>query len=147
MNETILSVQDFRKVYGDFVAVDGISFQVQRGEIFGLLGPNGAGKTSTLECLEGIRRPDGGSLQLMGIDPSREPGKLNSLIGVQLQTSSLPGSMTVEEAIQFFCAYHRVAPRYDLIDRLELGEKRKSQYHQLSTGQQRRLALALAIAH
>jgi ABC-2 type transport system ATP-binding protein len=145
--EAVMSVKNFRKVYGDFVAVNNISFEVHQGEIFGLLGPNGAGKTSTLECLEGIRRPDGGSLQLMGIDPSREPGKLNSLIGVQLQTSSLPGSMTVEEAIKFFCAYHQVAPRYDLIDRLELGEKRKSQYHQLSTGQQRRLALALAIAH
>jgi ABC-2 type transport system ATP-binding protein len=145
--EAVMSVKNFRKVYGDFVAVNEISFEVHQGEIFGLLGPNGAGKTSTLECLEGIRRPDGGSLQLLGIDPSREPGKLNSLIGVQLQTSSLPGSMTVDEAIKFFCAYHQVEPRYDLIDRLGLGEKRKSQYHQLSTGQQRRLALALAIAH
>ena len=145
--EAVVSVKKFRKVYGAFVAVNDLSFEVQQGEIFGLLGPNGAGKTSTLECLEGIRRPDGGSLQVLGIDPSRESAKLNSLIGVQLQTSSLPGSMTVGEAVKFFCAYHRVEPRYDLIDRLELGEKRNSQYHQLSTGQQRRLALALAIAH
>ena len=145
--EAVVSVKNFRKVYGDFTAVNDISFEVEPGEIFGLLGPNGAGKTSTLECLEGIRRPDGGNLQLLGIDPGREPGKLNSLIGVQLQSSGLPGNMTVDEAMQFFCAYHRVEPRYDLIDRLELGEKRKSQYHQLSTGQQRRLALALAIAH
>ncbi len=145
--EAVVSVKNFRKVYGDFVAVDDISFEVEPGEIFGLLGPNGAGKTSTLECLEGIRRPDGGQLQVLGVDPSREPDKLNSLIGVQLQSSGLPGNMTVEEALRFFCAYHRVAPRYDLIDLLGLGEKRKSQYRELSTGQQRRLALALAIAH
>lgn len=147
MNETILSVQNFRKVYGSFVAVAGISFAVQRGEIFGLLGPNGAGKTSTLECLEGIRSPDGGSLSILGVDPSREPRKLHNLIGVQLQTSGLPANMQVSEAMRFFCAYHGVAHRPDLLERLGLGEKLRSQYHELSTGQQRRLALALAIAH
>ncbi|HEX9616726.1 MAG TPA: ABC transporter ATP-binding protein [Anaerolineales bacterium] len=147
MNEPILSVQNFRKAYGDFVAVSGISFEVQRGEIFGLLGPNGAGKTSTLECLEGIRQPDGGALNILDIDPSREPRKLHNLIGVQLQTSGLPGNMQVEEAMRFFCAYHGISPRLDLLERLGLSEKRHSQYHELSTGQQRRLALALAVAH
>jgi ABC-2 type transport system ATP-binding protein len=147
MIETVVTVKDFRKAYGDFVAVDGISFQVQRGEIFGLLGPNGAGKTSTLECLEGIRSFESGSLSLLNVDPSREPQKLKNIIGVQLQTSGLPGNMTVDEAMKFFCAYHGVGPRYDLLDRLELSAKRKSQYHELSTGQQRRLALALAVAH
>jgi ABC-2 type transport system ATP-binding protein len=147
MNETILSVQDFRKVYGNFVAVDGIRFQVQRGEIFGLLGPNGAGKTSTLECLEGIRRPDGGALRILSVAPDREPRKLRNLIGVQLQTSGLPANMRVDEAMRFFCAYHGVAPRYDLLERLGLKEKQRSQFRELSTGQQRRLALALAAAH
>lgn len=147
MNESVLTVKDFVKTYGRFVAVDGISFQVQRGEIFGLLGPNGAGKTSTLECLEGIRRPDGGFLDILGVDPSRQAHKLNNIIGVQLQTSGLPAAMLVNEAMSFFCAYHRVAPRFDLLDRLGLNEKRRSQYSQLSTGQQRRLALALAVAH
>jgi ABC-2 type transport system ATP-binding protein len=147
MNETVLSVKNFKKMYGDYLAVSEISFQVQRGEIFGLLGPNGAGKTSTLECLEGIRQPDGGSLNILGVDPSREPRKLNGLIGVQLQTSGLPGSMTVNESMQFFCAYHKVAPRYDLLERMGLQEKLKSEYRGLSTGQQRRLALALAVAH
>ena len=147
MNEPILSVQNFRKAYGDFVAVSGISFEVQRGEIFGLLGPNGAGKTSTLECLEGIRQPDGGALNILDVDPSREPRKLHNLIGVQLQTSGLPGNMQVEEAMRFFCAYHGISPRLDLLERLGLSEKRHSQYHELSTGQQRRLALALAVAH
>jgi ABC-2 type transport system ATP-binding protein len=147
MNTGILTVKDFRKTYGDTMAVDGISFEVQRGEIFGLLGPNGAGKTTTLECLEGIRRPDEGQLRVLGVDPSREPRKLRNLIGVQLQTSALPPNMTVVESMRFFSAYHGVAPRYDLLDRLGLKSKYTSQYQQLSTGLQRRLALALAIAH
>lgn len=147
MNESILFVNNFRKTYGANVAVADISFEVQRGEIFGLLGPNGAGKTTTLECLEGIRRPDGGEMRIMQVDPSREPRKLRNLIGVQLQTSGLPPNMTVAEAMKFFCAYHGVAPRYDLLDRLGLTGKYKSQFQQLSTGLQRRLALALAIAH
>jgi len=147
MADSEIIVKDFRKVYGDFVAVNGISFEVKRGEIFGLLGPNGAGKTSTLEALEGLRAPDGGSLQVAGVDPTREPRKLRNVIGVQLQTSGLPESITVDESMKFFCAYHGLAPRYDLLDRLGLAEKRNAQYHQLSTGQQRRLALALALAH
>jgi len=147
MNDSVIQVKNFRKIYGDFVAVDGISFDVQRGEIFGLLGPNGAGKTTTLESLEGLRAPDGGTLRVMGVDPTRESHKLRNLIGVQLQTSGLPDSITVDEAMKFFCAYHDAALRYDLLDRLGLAEKRRAQYHQLSTGQQRRLALALAVAH
>ncbi len=111
------------------------------------MGPNGAGKTTTLECLEGIRNGDGGQLNILGVDPSREPHKLNKLIGVQLQTSGLPADMTVDEAMKFFSAYHGVAPRYDLLDRLGLQEKRRTKYSQLSTGQQRRLALSLAVAH
>ena len=147
MSDPVIQVRDFSKIYGDFVAVDGISFEVQRGEIFGLLGPNGAGKTSTLESLEGLRTPDGGSLQVMGINPARQSRKLRNVIGVQLQSSGLPDSIRVDEAMKFFSAYHRVAPRYDLLDRLGLAEKRSAQYHQLSAGLQRRLALALAVAH
>jgi ABC-2 type transport system ATP-binding protein len=104
-------------------------------------------KTTTLECLEGIRKPDAGALRLLGVDPSREPRKLHNLIGVQLQTSGLPANMTVEEALKFFSAYHAVVPQFELLGRLGLDEKRRSQYSQLSTGQQRRLSLALAIAH
>ena len=140
-------MKGFRKLYGDFVAVDGIDFDVEPGEIFGILGPNGAGKTSTLECLEGLRLPDGGSLRVGGIDPSREPRRLRDVIGVQLQSAGLPDSITPGEAMQLFCAYHRVPPRFDLLDRLGLQEKRRSQYAELSGGQQRRLALAIAVAH
>jgi ABC-2 type transport system ATP-binding protein len=140
-------VKDFRKAYGDFVAVDGISFDVKQGEIFGLLGPNGAGKTSTLESLEGLRDPSGGSVRVAGIDPAKEPHKLRNVIGVQLQSAGLPESITPDEAMRFFSAYHGVAPRFDLLDRLGLEEKRNDQFFELSTGQQRRLALALAVAH
>jgi ABC-2 type transport system ATP-binding protein len=147
MREVFVKVRGFRKVYGDFVAVDGITFEVQQGEIFGLLGPNGAGKTSTLESLAGLRKPDGGELWVAGVDPAREAHKLGSVIGVQLQSSSMLDSIRVDEAMRLFCAYHGVAPRYDLLDRLGLREKHRALYHQLSIGQQRRLSLALAVAH
>jgi ABC-2 type transport system ATP-binding protein len=147
MSDVMVSVRGFRKSYGGVAAVKDISFDVRAGEIFALLGPNGSGKTSTLESLEGIRRPDGGSLRIADIDPTRQPRKLRNLIGVQLQTSALPSAMTVEEAMHFFSAYHGVAPRKDLIERLGLSEKRSVQYGRLSVGQQRRLALAIAVAH
>jgi ABC-2 type transport system ATP-binding protein len=147
MPDDVVTIVDFKKSYDQFIAVDEISFSVARAEIFGLLGPNGAGKTSTLECLEGIRRPSGGILRILDVDPQRDPRKLRDRIGVQLQTSGLPGDMTVSEAMNFFCAYHGVPSRKDLLSRLQLAEKQNARYHQLSTGQQRRLALALAIAH
>jgi ABC-2 type transport system ATP-binding protein len=143
----VVEVVDFRKTYGDLVAVGGISFDVRQAEIFGLLGPNGAGKTTTLECLEGLRAPDDGSLRVAGIDPKREPLKLRGVIGVQLQSAGLPDSITPDESMRLFCAYRGVAPRFDLLERLGLSEKLDAQYHTLSAGQQRRLVLALAVAH
>jgi ABC-2 type transport system ATP-binding protein len=147
MSETIISIKDFTKNYNGFKAVDNISLEVTRGEIFGLLGPNGAGKTTTLECLEGLRQFDDGQMHILDVDPQHDPGKLRNLIGVQLQTSALPATMTVEEAMKFFSAYHNVPPRYELLSRMGLDDKRKTQYHQLSTGLQRRLSLALALTH
>jgi ABC-2 type transport system ATP-binding protein len=147
MKNSMIEVKDFRKTYGTYVAVDGISFDIKPGEIFGLLGPNGAGKTSTLECLEGLRAPNGGSLRVVGLDPVSESRKLRNLIGVQLQSAGLPESITPDEAMKFFCAYHNVAPRFDLLERLGLVEKRDTQFYELSAGQQRRLVLALAVAH
>jgi ABC-2 type transport system ATP-binding protein len=147
MREPVIGVRNLTKSYGKVLAVDHIDFQVQPGEIFGLLGPNGAGKTTALECLEGLRLPDSGDIRIMGVDPIRNARRLRNTIGVQLQSSGLPASMTVGEAMRFFCAYHGTAPRYDLLDRLGLKEKIRAQYHTLSTGLQRRLALALAIAH
>jgi len=145
-NPTI-EVKDFRKAYGNYTAVKGISFEVSPGEIFGLLGPNGAGKTTTLECLEGLRQADGGSLRVMGLDPTRDFRKLVQSIGVQLQTAALPGHITVGEAVKLFSAYHGVKPDTALLERMGLGEKLGSQYHALSTGQKRRLTLALAALH
>jgi ABC-2 type transport system ATP-binding protein len=147
MQDTLIEVRGFRKTYGDLVAVEDISFDVRQREIFGLLGPNGAGKTSTLECLEGLRSPTGGALKVAGVDPVRESRKLRNIIGVQLQSAGMPDSITPDEAMMFFAAYHEVAPRFDLLDRLGLADKRKSQFFELSTGQQRRLSLALAVAH
>ena len=145
--KSVIKVSDFQKNYGQLRAVKGISFAVAPGEIFGLLGPNGAGKTSILECLEGLRIPDGGSIEVLGLNPVGQAEQLYNQLGVQLQSAGLPDSMRVDEAMKFFCAYHRVAPRYDLLDRLSLTAKRKAQYFQLSLGQQRRLLLALAVAH
>ena len=110
MPPSIIEVHNLRKRYGSVIAADEISFEAHSGEIFGLLGPNGAGKTTTLECLEGIRQPDRGDLAVVGVDPSRQPGKLRRLIGVQLQSGGLPDDMTVDEALRFFAAYHG-APR------------------------------------
>ncbi len=146
-NDIVVQVDNFRKSYGNFVAVDDISFQVLQSEIFGLLGPNGAGKTSTLESLEGLRRPDGGELRVAGVDPARDARRLRTVIGVQLQSSGMPDSIRVDEAMRLFCSYHGVQPRFDLLERLGLGDKGSTLFHQLSTGQQRRLSLALAIAH
>ena len=147
MTYKVIKVRDFTKKYDDFTAVDKISFDVKEGEIFGLLGPNGAGKTSTLECLEGLREPNGGSVRVVDLIPSTEFHKLKHLIGVQLQSASMPESITPEEAIHLFSAYHKSEPRLDLLDRLGLAEKRSAQFFELSTGQQRRLALALAVMH
>ncbi len=97
----IIEIRDFCKTYGKDVAVDGVSFTVHTGEIFGLLGPNGAGKTTTLECLEGLRSPTSGTLQVAGLNPAAEFHKLRNVIGVQLQSAGLPESITPEEAMRF----------------------------------------------
>ena len=143
----MIEVRNLTKTYGNVLAVDGVSFEIHAGEIFGLLGPNGAGKTSTLECMEGLREPNGGSLRVANIDPCREPRKLRNVIGVQLQSAGLPESITPAEAMKIFCAYHNVSPRFDLLERFGLSEKRNVQFYELSSGQQRRLSLALAVAH
>ncbi|MFZ0548360.1 MAG: ABC transporter ATP-binding protein [Candidatus Promineifilaceae bacterium] len=147
MTDWMIEVDNFSKHYGDFVAVDDISFQVDKGEIFGLLGPNGAGKTSTLECLEGLRPSSSGRLRVAGVDPTAEPHKLRNLIGVQLQSAGLPATITADEVMELFCAYHDIAPRFDLLDRLGLQDKRRVEFQEMSTGLQRRLALTLAVAH
>ena len=147
MKDIVVEVNKLRKVYGDSVAVDNISFDVRKGEIFALLGPNSAGKTTTLECIEGLRKPDGGFVKIMGLNPNYNYSNLRNLIGVQLQTLGLSANMRVDEAMKFFCVYHNKSPRYDLLERLGFKEKMDAQYQTLSKVQQKQLALALAIAH
>ena len=109
MNESIVSVRGLVKRYGSFTAVDGIDFEIGRGEVFGLLGANGAGKTTTFECLEGLRAASAGSILVAGCDPQRDRRTLRKKLGVQLQSSSLPETIRVDEAIGMICAWQHTA--------------------------------------
>jgi ABC-2 type transport system ATP-binding protein len=146
MGNAVVSVEGLVKRYGSFAAVDGISFDVKRGEVFGLLGPNGAGKTSALECIEGMRRIDGGRVTVAGCDVKTSGKELRSKLGVQLQASSLPDTVRATEAMELICAWHGLKLRLDLIERFGLDPAMKQTYAQMSTGQKRRLNLALAMA-
>jgi ABC-2 type transport system ATP-binding protein len=145
-SETVIRVEHLRKVYGHTVAVEDISFDVGRGEIFGLLGSNGAGKTTTVECLEGIRRADGGSIRVLGLDPQRQASALRGRVGSQLQESRLPDHLKVWEALELFAG---LAPRAldwrELLAAWGLSEKRSSSFASLSGGQRQRLFVALAL--
>jgi ABC-2 type transport system ATP-binding protein len=145
--EPIVHVENFTKVYGDIKVIDSISFKIYPGEIFALLGPNGAGKTTTLECIEGIRKPDGGKILITGANPEKEFKKIRRKLGVQLQASGLPDIITVEEAMKMFSLYAGIETRYDLLERLDLLKQNKTQFCKLSTGQQRKLVLAIALAN
>jgi ABC-2 type transport system ATP-binding protein len=144
----VIHVEALRKTYGRTVAVDGVGFDVQPGEIFGLIGPNGAGKTTTLECVEGLRRPDGGHIRVLGLDPARDGRALQQRIGVQLQEAQLQKRITVREAVGLWIALYRSAVDGDrLIDQLGLTEKRDAWFMALSGGQKQRLLIALALAN
>jgi len=142
----VIRVEGLRKVYGDLVAVDGISFQVEKGEVFGLLGPNGAGKTTTVEVLEGLRTPDGGSVDVLGIDVVRSPNLVKPRIGVSLQNAAMYPKLTVFELLELFASFYpRSRAPDELIEIMDLGEKRKSRTQDLSGGQRQRLSVALAL--
>jgi ABC-2 type transport system ATP-binding protein len=144
-----IRVRDLRKTYGDTKAVDGISFEVRAGEVFGLLGPNGAGKTTTVEILEGLRAADGGEALVLGVDASRDPDNLKARIGVALQTASLYPKLTVTEVLDLFRSFYarHGLTTAELIERFDLGEKRNNQTRELSGGQRQRLAVALALVN
>jgi ABC-2 type transport system ATP-binding protein len=141
-----IAVDSLRKSYGDVRAVEGVSFYVNPGEIFGMVGPNGAGKTTTIECLEGLRRADEGRLSILGLDPQRQGYELRERIGVQLQESSLPDRLKVREVMGLFAAlYRRSADSSALLEQLGLAEKAGAAFGQLSGGQKQRLFIALAL--
>lgn len=147
MAESMVSIKGLVKKYGSFTAVNGIDLEVGKGEIFGFLGPNGAGKTTTLECLEGLRTANGGSLRVAGCDPQKDGRKLRRILGVQLQSSSLPDSIRVGEAVSLICAWHGLPVQNDLLQAFGIGELLNKKYRELSTGQKRRLHLALALVN
>lgn len=146
--DTIIDVKGLVKNYGSFKAVNGVDFQVRKGEIFGLLGPNGAGKTTTLEMLVGLRKPDEGTAIIGSYDILRDLKKIKELIGVQLQSTSLFELLTVEEIMKMYASFY---PSHlsisQLIDDVLLSEKTKSRIKGLSGGQKQRLAIALALVH
>ncbi|MFI6261082.1 ABC transporter ATP-binding protein [Micromonospora sp. NPDC051006] len=142
----VIEVTSLHKRYGDLVAVDDVSFTVATGEIFGVLGPNGAGKTTTVECVAGLRVPDGGGVSVLGLDPRRDATRLRQLVGVQLQESQLPDRLRVAEALELYASFYRdPADPARLMDELGLGEKRNTPYKKLSGGQKQRLSIALAL--
>ncbi|HEX7591375.1 MAG TPA: ABC transporter ATP-binding protein [Candidatus Limnocylindrales bacterium] len=146
--EPVIRVSDLRKFYGDVKAVDGISFEVARGEVFGMLGPNGAGKTTTIEVLEGLRGPDSGTVEVFGLDVCKHPESIKQRIGVQLQSVSLYPRLTVTELLDLFGSFFKNrVPTKELIEAVDLGERAKAYSMNLSGGQQQRLSIALALVN
>ena len=146
MSAAAISVTDLRKSYGDFQALRGIGFDIREGEVFGLLGPNGAGKTTTVEILEGYRRRDTGSIEVLGFDPQRFEIGFRERIGVVLQQSQLLPNLTVAETHRIFAGYYEQPRDIDeVIQLVGLAEKRDARVRTLSGGQKRRLDLGLAL--
>jgi ABC-2 type transport system ATP-binding protein len=146
--EAVIRVTDLQKHYGEVRAVDGVSFEVKAGEIFGLLGPNGAGKTTTVEILEGLREPDSGEVRVLGLDVVKDADALKPRIGVSLQTAALYPKLTVVELIDLFRSFYpKSRPADELIEALGLGERRNAQSKDLSGGQRQRLAVALSLVN
>ncbi|MFG1810108.1 ABC transporter ATP-binding protein [Streptomyces sp. NPDC049040] len=142
----VIEVRHLHKRYGAEVAVDDVSFTVERGEIFGILGPNGAGKTTTVECVEGLRTADRGEIRVLGLDPLRDRAELTQRLGVQLQDGRLPDRLTVDEALGLYGSFYRKpADREVLMDVLGLAGRRRTPYARLSGGQKQRLSIALAL--
>ena len=144
---SVIQVSGVRKTYGPTVAVDEVSFEVNDGEIFGLIGPNGAGKTTTMECIEGLRTPDRGSISVLGLDPFRQVYKLQERIGVQLQQAQLQKRIKVWEAVDLWASLYqkKAIDGEHLLEQLGLADKRGAWFMNLSGGQKQRLFIALAL--
>ena len=147
-DDAVIAVDDVRKAYDDVQAVDGVSFRVAKGEIFGLLGPNGAGKTTTMEMIEGLHSPDSGEIHVLGMDVRHAATAIKSRVGVQLQTAALYPQLTVTELLELFGSFYGRRPATErLLNDLELTEKRNARTKTLSGGQQQRLSVALALVN
>ena len=143
---SVIEVENLRKHYGDVKAVDGISFKVQAGEIFGFLGPNGAGKTTTIEIIEGYKVADSGRASVLGLDPRRDGYELRERIGLTLQETALYPDLKVGEILRLFASYYRKPTDTDaLLEMIGLEEKRGSFIRQLSGGQRQRVVFVLAL--
>src|SRR3984957_6287289 len=141
-----IEVQGLRKSYADTIAVHDVSFSVEQGEIFGIVGPNGAGKTTTVECIEGLRSPDGGHISVLGLNPGRDRAELTERLGVQLQDSELPERLRVGEALRLYASFYDSPGDWrELMDQLGLSAKAKTPFGKLSGGQRQRLSIALAL--
>jgi ABC-2 type transport system ATP-binding protein len=141
-------VRELHKRYGDVQAAQGVSFEIQDGEIFGLLGPNGSGKTTTLECVIGLREPDAGTIEVCGMDARRRPQAVKQKIGAVLQTIALQDKITPREALSLFASFYRdTAPPAQLLQRFALVDKADVPFDTLSGGQRQRLAVALAFVN
>ncbi|WP_329040731.1 ABC transporter ATP-binding protein [Streptomyces sp. NBC_00178] len=142
----IIEVHGLDKAYGGRRVVHGVGFTVEEGEIFGILGPNGAGKTTTVECVEGLRVPDAGTVRVAGLDPAADRHEITRLLGAQLQESELQPELTVREALELHSAFYRQpADRHALAGRLGLEDHLDHRFRRLSGGQKQRLFIALAL--
>lgn len=147
-DQIIVHVDMLKKTYGSLIAVNNVSFDVRRGEIFGMVGPNGAGKTTTIECIESLRKPDTGILRVLDLDPHSQAAKLRPRIGVQLQQSTLPTRMKVWEAVDLFSAIYPKTVDWEMVlKRMGLEESRNQTFAKLSGGQKQRLFIALALVN
>lgn len=143
-----VQVRDLLKRYPDVTAVDGVSFEVYTGEIFGMVGPNGAGKTTTIECIEGLRQPDTGSIQVLGLDPRQDGYELRERIGIQFQAAALPPRLRVREALDLFTSFYQHSVDWrPLAEQMGLDGKLRSSFTTLSGGQKQRLFIALALVN
>ncbi|WP_440554282.1 ABC transporter ATP-binding protein [Streptomyces sp. SCPE 10] len=143
---SVIEVTDLRKSYAGRAVVDGVSFAVEEGEIFGILGPNGAGKTTTVECVEGLREPDAGRVRVAGFDPMADHERVARLLGAQLQQSELQPKLTVREALELYASFYPdPADWRPLAERLGLTARLGTRFAKLSGGQRQRLFIALAL--
>ena len=142
----VIEVAGLHKNYGSSVAVADVSFTVHGAEVFGLVGPNGAGKTTTLECLLGLRKPDGGTVRVLGLDPARRGAEVRQRVGAQLQSAQLPPRLRAREALVWFASFYpRSLNPDDLLLQWGLTDKRSTAFGDLSGGQRQRLFIALAL--